>query len=264
MNTLVGDYGQIIVDECHHIAAFRFEQVLNKAPARHVLGLTATPIRRDGHEPIIFMQCGPIRYKHNRGLASKDRRLKQIVIPRSTDFEMPASKKEPSIQEVLGRLASDSARNDLIFDDAVNAVDRGKSPLLLTERVAQLDHFESRLRRFCQNVFVFKGGQSKRVRTESREALERLPEDAERLIIATGRSIGEGFDDPRLDTLFLAMPISWKGLLEQYLRRLQRRHALKREVVVYDYVDRHVGVLQRMFEKRCRGYRSLGFEVRSV
>lgn len=155
----MGDYGQIIVDECHHISAFRFEQVLNKAPARHVLGMTATPIRRDGHEPIIFLQCGPIRYKSNRGRASKARRLKQIVIPRPTDFRLSESKKEPSIQEVLGRLASDSTRNDLIFDDVVSAIDRGKKPLLLTERVAQLQHFESRLRKFCQNVFVFKGGQ---------------------------------------------------------------------------------------------------------
>ena len=261
---LVEDYGQIIVDECHHISAFRFEQVLNRAKAKHVLGLTATPYRRDGHHPIILMQCGPIQFRVDPRTTAKEHTFRQVVTPRTTEFCMQDAQQDTPFQQIMAALALNPERNDLIFDDVVSAIDQGRHPLLLTERVLQLEYFETQLRKFCKNVLVCKGGQSKSKRAELLKKLSQMPADEERLILATGRCIGEGFDDPLLDTLFLAMPVSWKGLLHQYLGRLQRHHAGKSEVVVYDYVDRQVAVLNRMFEKRCRGYRSLGFEVQSA
>ena len=210
------------------------------------------------------MQCGPIQFRVDPRTTAREHDFRQLVIPRTTEFCIQDAQQDTPIQQIMAALASNPERNDLIFDDVVSAIDQGRHPLLLTERVLQLEYFETQLRKFCKNVLVFKGGQNKSRRAELLEELARLPADEERLILATGRCIGEGFDDPYLDTLFLAMPISWKGLLHQYVGRLQRHHAGKSEVVVYDYVDQNVRVLNRMFEKRCRGYRSLGFEVQSA
>ncbi len=261
VDPLVGEYGQIIVDEAHHVSAFSFESVLKKVRAKYILGLTATPVRKDGHHPIILMQCGPIRH---RVTPQKQRHLANIeyrLIPRSTEFRVSDEEEEIGIQALYGKLAQDDQRNAQIFDDILQALDSGRTPLVLTERVGHAELLAEKLGRFAKNVIILRGGRSRKKASEALDELAAIPADQERLIIATGRYIGEGFDDARLDTLFLTMPISWKGTLQQYVGRLHRQYRGKREVRVYDYVDQNLPVLRKMYERRLRGYRALGYDV---
>jgi superfamily II DNA or RNA helicase len=261
VDELVNGYGQIIVDECHHLSAFTFEQVLRKAKARFVLGLTATPYRKDGHHPIIIMQCGPIRFRATARTAGADSTVEHVVIPRATEYQLPKAEKELGIQEVYASLVTDERRNDLIFNDLLLALEKGRSPILLTERTEHLEYFAARLRNFAKNIIVLRGGMGRRQRAEVAQRLAAVPDGEERLLLATGRYIGEGFDDSRLDTMLLALPISWRGTLQQYAGRLHRTHAGKRVVQIYDYVDEQVPVLGRMYRKRLRGYRAMGYAV---
>ena len=263
VNDLVADYGHVIIDECHHVSAFSFEQVLRQVRARYVLGLTATPIRKDGHHPIIMMQCGPVRFRVRAKAAAAARPFDHLVIPRPTEFRMAEGGEDAAIQEIYSSLAIDDARNDLIVADLVDTVRDGRSPLLLTERTKHLDDIADRLRDEVKQVIVLKGGMGKKQRQEIAKLLETIPGGEERVLLSTGRYIGEGFDDPRLDSLFLAMPISWRGTLQQYAGRLHRLYDGKKEVRVYDYVDQAVPVLARMYEKRLKGYKALGYVVRS-
>lgn len=257
----VAEYGQVIVDECHHISAFTFEQVMKQVKARYVVGLTATPTRKDGHHPIIYMQCGPIRFSMSARTMTETTPFEHKAIPRYTDFRMPAETADMTIQDVYAALVNDSARNALIAADLRGALEAGRSPLLLTGRKEHLQFFAAQAEGFAKHIFVLKGGMGKRQRRTIAEALAAIPETESRVIIATGSYIGEGFDDARLDTLFLAMPISWKGTLQQYVGRLHRLHDSKRVVQVYDYVDPNVPMLARMYERRLKGYGAIGYII---
>jgi superfamily II DNA or RNA helicase len=257
----VAEYGQVIVDECHHLSAFTFEQVMKQVKAKYVLGLTATPERKDGHHPIIYMQCGPIRYKLSARSMTAASPFEHEVIPRLTEFCLPPEQADTTIQELYAALVDDSARNKLIVGDLLRVVQGGRSPLLLTARTEHLKYFETALAGKVDNVFVLKGGMGKKQRRSIAEAIATVPEDGPRVILATGSYIGEGFDDARLDTLFLAMPISWKGTLQQYVGRLHRLHDAKRVVKVYDYVDSNVLMLARMYARRLKGYSAIGYRI---
>ncbi|MEN6459757.1 MAG: DEAD/DEAH box helicase family protein [Syntrophomonas sp.] len=262
VNDLVRDYGQVIVDECHHLSAFSFEQVLKQVKAQYVLGLTATPIRKDGHHPIFIMQCGPIRFRVDARKQADIRPFDHIVIPRYTEFANSEDYNGAGIHNLYAALVGNENRNELIFDDILHALDEGRSPILLTERTNHVDYFAERLKGFTKNLVVLRGGMGKKQRQSMAEQIAAIPDDEERIIIATGRYIGEGFDDARLDTLFLVMPISWKGTLQQYAGRLHRAHHNKHDVRIYDYVDVNVPVLMRMFEKRLKGYHNMGYEIK--
>jgi len=260
---LVADYGQVIVDECHHLSAFSFEQVLKQVRARYVLGLTATPVRRDGHHPIITMQCGPIRYRTDARSQAEARPFDHRVVVRGTAFTMPVADAEPRIQTIYSALAADPERNALIVADVLAAVAAGRSPLVLTERTDHRDGLAEALSESVANVFVMSGGMGAKRRRAIAEAMADTPAEAPRVIVATGRCVGEGFDDARLDTLFLAMPVAWRGTLQQYAGRLHREHAGKADVIIHDYVDKRVPVLARMHQKRLSGYRAMGYTVTS-
>jgi superfamily II DNA or RNA helicase len=260
---LVAEYGQVIVDECHHVSAFSFEQVLRQMKAKYVIGLTSTPIRKDGHHPIIIMQCGPIRFRVDARRQALERPFEHVVIPRHTDFKMPEGTEE-GIQPVYAAMIGDGQRNDLIFDDLLSALEKGCSPLLLTERTEHVDNFAERLKGFAKNIIVLKGGAGKKQRMALAEQMASIPEGEERVLIATGRYIGEGFDDARLDTLFLTMPISWRGTLQQYAGRLHRLHDNKKVVRIYDYVDVNLPMLTRMYEKRLKGYKAIGYSIQDA
>jgi superfamily II DNA or RNA helicase len=262
VDDLVANYGHVIVDECHHLSAVSFEQVLRQVKARHVTGLTATPQRKDGHHPIIVMQCGPIRHRVNARQQALARPFLHSVLPRPTRFRMSLSAQKPEMHEVYDALARDVARNDLIFDDLLACIRSGRSPILLAERTRQVDEFVSRIGTLVRHVVVLKGGMGVKQRRAVMEQLKAIPDGEERVLLATGRYIGEGFDDARLDTLFLATPISWRGTLQQYVGRLHRLHESKREVVVYDYVDDAEPVLSKMYSKRVRGYEAIGYTIR--
>src|SRR6266581_2252145 len=246
VHDFVAEYGHVIVDECHHLSAFTFEQVMKQVKARYILGLTATPERKDGHHPIIYMQCGPIRHKLSARSMTAVTPFEHEVVPRLTEFCMPPERIDTTIQEVYAAVADDRARNELILADLLRAVGDRRSPLLLTARTSHLRYFETALSGKVSNVFVLKGGIGKKQRRTIAEAIAAVPEGESRVILATGSYIGEGFDDARLDTLFLAMPISWKGTLQQYVGRLHRLHDAKREVIVYDYVDGCIPVFSAM------------------
>ena len=259
VDDLVARYGHVVVDECHHLPAVSFERVLAEAKARYVTGLTATPFRRDGHHPILEMQLGPTRFAVDAREQAARRPFEHRLIVRETGFGDGAQSVDGGIQQLYGELTADTKRNDLILNDVIAALEERRSPILLTERNDHLDFFAERLRGFAKHLVVLRGGMSTKERRAVMGRLAAIPDGEERLLLATGRYIGEGFNDARLDTLFLALPVSWKGTLMQYTGRLHRLHPAKTEVRIYDYVDRGVTMLLRMFERRLRGYRAIGY-----
>jgi superfamily II DNA or RNA helicase len=259
VNDVVATYGHVIVDECHHVPAVSFERVLSNVKAKYVTGLTATPQRRDGHHPIIEMQLGPVRFTVESRSQATNRPFAHHLLARETRFQLDGDGGTVSIQDLYSALVANDERNRLIVNDVLNALEEGRSPLLLTERRDHLEYFESELRPAARNLVILRGGMGVKQRREVTERIAAIPPDEERLVLATGRYIGEGFDDARLDTLFLTLPVSWKGTLVQYAGRLHRLYERKREVRIFDYVDRDVPMLARMFEKRLRGYRAIGY-----
>ncbi|MEX0693119.1 MAG: DEAD/DEAH box helicase family protein [Rhodospirillales bacterium] len=265
VDDIVAEYGQLIVDECHHLSAVSFEAVARRCKARYVLGLSATVVRKDGRHPIIFMQCGPARFRADARQQAAQRPFGHRVILRSTNFSMPTEMDgKPPIQQIYGALCQDEKRNDLIFDDVLKALETKRSPLILTERKEHALQLAERLSPFARNVILLHGGMGVKARRAISERLGSIADDEERVLIATGRYIGEGFDDARLDTLFLTMPISWRGTLAQYAGRLHRLHPDKREVIIYDYVDDALPTLARMSGRRISGYRNMGYAIETV
>ncbi|WP_323115014.1 TOTE conflict system archaeo-eukaryotic primase domain-containing protein [Pseudomonas guariconensis] len=257
ISDLIKNYGQVIVDECHHLSAVSFEALLRSAPARYVLGLTATPIRRDGQQPIIFMQCGPIRHTAARPESAPH---DLSVIPRMLSGPIPLPD-GAGIQDVFKTLADDTGRTALIVSDVRSAYDQGRKVLVLTQRTEHVDVLEHALKGHVENLYTLHGRMPKKQRLARLSELESLPEDAPRVLLATGKLIGEGFDHPALDTLVLAMPISWRGILQQYTGRLHRAHTAKTDVQVIDFVDEGNVALMRMWEKRKMGYRTMGYRM---
>ncbi|MDD4402423.1 MAG: DEAD/DEAH box helicase family protein [Desulfitobacteriaceae bacterium] len=262
---IVRDYGMVIVDECHHVPAFSFERILKNLSAKYIYGLTATPVRQDGHHPIIFMHCGPIRYKVDAREQAKKRPFEHYIVPRFTPFRKPVSQdeKEWSIGEIYSEISTSQIRNQLIIDDVINCVKEGRNPIILTGRKAHVELIAEELSKTIPTVIELTGGMTAKDRKTKLERLSNILPDENIVIVATGRFVGEGFDEPRLDTLFLAMPVAWKGTVQQYAGRLHRLYQNKSEVQIYDYVDVHVGVLERMYHKRLKGYAAIGYSAKS-
>jgi superfamily II DNA or RNA helicase len=253
VNDIVAKYGNLIVDECHHISAVSFEQVVRQSKAKYVTGLSATVVRKDGHHPIIFMQCGPVRYRVDDRKQAQKRPFDHKVIIRPTNFRLPSHLQDVTslpIQDVYATLVRDDERNQLIVEDVVAAVQAKRFPVLLTERREHLDLLASLLAERIEHVIVMAGGMGKKHRKQLLEQIASISAKQPRVIVATGRYIGEGFDDERLDTLFLTLPISWRGTLTQYAGRLHRLNTAKKDVIIYDYVDFEVPVLAKMYAKR--------------
>jgi superfamily II DNA or RNA helicase/very-short-patch-repair endonuclease len=260
----VAEYGHVIIDECHHLSAHSFEQVARQAKARFVVGLSATVARKDGHHPIIFMQCGPVRHQVNARAQAASRPFEHFVLVQPTSFQpnrSPDSDKRVEFQTLYQELVGDQTRTRRICEDVVDSVRNGRSPLILTERNEYLDRFEHELASRVDHVVVLRAGMGKKQRQAVNDRLAAIPGQEGRIILATGKYVGEGFDDPRLDTLFLTLPVSWRGTVAQYAGRLHRLHDGKREVRIYDYADLNVPMLARMFDRRCRGYEAIGYTI---
>ncbi len=251
----VKNYGQVIVDECHHLSAFSFEALLKAAGAKYVLGLTATPVRRDGQQPIIFMQCGPIRHTASRP-ESAPADLAVTPLWLSRPIVMPEG---TGIQDVFLQVCNDTERTAKVVAEVGEVFDQGRKILVLTERTDHLSAIEEQLVGRVENLFTLHGRMSKKQRSALIGELEALPADAPRVILATGKLVGEGFDHPALDTLVLAMPVSWKGTLQQYAGRLHREHASKADVRIIDFIDAGHPALLRMWSKRQAGYKAMGY-----
>jgi superfamily II DNA or RNA helicase len=259
LHDLVRPYGHVVIDECHHVPAVQVERVLSAIPARYVTGLTATPYRRDGHQPIITMQCGPIRHVVSRPKIRAGEALERRVIRKDTSFDPSILPPGASIQEIYGALAKDVDRLGLVLADIRELARAGRALVVLTERREHLERIAESITDDVPNLVVLHGGVKPRARRAAMVQLAEQADDEPRLILATGRYLGEGFDDPRLDTLLLTMPIAWKGTVVQYAGRLDRMHAAKRDIRIYDYVDSEVPVLRRMHAKRLRTYREMGY-----
>jgi superfamily II DNA or RNA helicase len=256
VSSLVREYGQVIIDECHHISAPRYEMLLNEVSARYVVGLTATPDRQDGHQKIMFMVAGPVRHKVRADHSSK---FIQRVIVRERHESPPTdiyqSSGRPHIASVYRWLSQSPARNQDIVQDVASCVRSQANCLLLTERREHAERLAIMLDAESISSVVLRGG----MRVRERRAAEARLHDAQ-VIVATGKYIGEGFDLPRLDTLFLVLPIAWKGTLAQYAGRIHREADGKQEVTVYDYLDTGLPMLERMFQKREKGYKAMGYQ----
>lgn len=260
----VCEYGHLIVDECHHLSAQSFEQVARSAKARFVTGLSATVSRKDGHHPIIFMQCGRMRYRVDAKQQARARPFMHTVHVRPTGFQAAATADSDAriqFQQLYGELIADEGRNQLICNDVVQALGDGRSPIVLTERTEHLDHLAEMLAPDVRHLVILRGGMGKKQLKTVQDQLAAIPDGEPRVLLATGRYIGEGFDDARLDTLFLTLPVSWRGTVAQYAGRLHRLHDQKREVRVYDYADLNVPMLSRMFDRRCKGYEAIGYSI---
>lgn len=261
---LVAEYGHLVIDECHHLSAQSFELVARRAKAKFVLGLSATVARKDGHHPIIFMQCGPVRHRVDARQQASERPFSHEVLVRPTGFRvLDETDTDPrkAYQQLCDALVQNRARNELIASEILAAIRAGRSPLVLTERTEHIDLLENILKEEIPNIVILKGGLGKKALTAAMDRLRAIPETQPRLLIATGKFIGEGFDDSRLDTLFLTMPVSWKGTIAQYAGRLHRLHHGKTVVRVYDYADLDVPMLSRMFDRRCAGYEAVGYTI---
>jgi len=256
----VRDYGMVIVDECHHAPAVNFERVLKEINARYVYGLTATPIRKDGHQPIIFMQCGEIRFTANSLSQQQYQSFRRILIPRFTSFHC-INADGKNYNRVIDELIADDARNKLIVSDVANAVSEGRSPIILTARTSHVELLAGVCERFCNNVIKLVGNDSTKAKREAMSRLVAVRSDEPLIIVATGKYVGEGFDLPRLDTMMLALPVSWKGLIAQYAGRLHRDYSGKTEVKIYDYVDLRAPVCDSMYRKRLHGYKDIGYGI---
>ena len=259
VNPLVQTYGQVIVDECHHIAAASFEAILRQVKARYVLGLSATLVRRDGLQPILFMQCGPIRHTAERPTGAP-----QTLELVSRTHQLAGLPSDLPIQELMRRLAEAPHRTDRIVAEALACWAEGRKLLLLSERTDHITAIAAALAGQVPHLFLLHGRLSARQRSATLAALQALPPDAPRIVVATGRLVGEGFDHPPLDTLLLALPVSWKGTLQQYAGRLHRQQAGKTSVRIIDWLDLGHPVPQRMWERRLRGYRAMGYELTST
>ncbi|MBQ0118547.1 MAG: DEAD/DEAH box helicase family protein [Bacteroidales bacterium] len=256
----VREYGMVVVDECHHVPAFNFEQVLKSVNARYVYGLTATPIRKDGHQPIIFMQCGPIRHTVDVSAQIREQEFDRILVSRFTSFRLLSD--EPiSFARLQQLLTEDESRNDLIIEDVKQAISQGRTPIVLSNLTTHVQLLAKKIRAFCPNVITLLGADSAKAKREAMTQLEQSDPNEPLVLVATGKYIGEGFDYPRLDTLFLTLPISWKGLLAQYAGRLHRDYDGKMNVQIYDYIDVHHPVCETMYRRRLKGYASIGYKT---
>jgi len=255
----VRNYGMIIVDECHHVSAIQFERVLKFVNAQYVYGLTAIPIRKDGHQPIIFMQCGPIRYTADAKQQIAQQTFSRELVPRFTAFRW-INEEPPQYTQIEQELAANEVRNQLIVTDVQKALADHRTPLILTGLTSHVSTLANLLRPNCLHVITLVGSASAKEKRETMAYLQSISAMEPLVIIATGKYVGEGFDYPRLDTLFLAMPVSWKGIVAQYSGRLHREYEGKTNVQIYDYVDIHVPLCEIMYRRRLKGYAAIGYQ----
>lgn len=258
----VKEYGMVIVDECHHVSSITFENVLKHVTAHYVYGLTATPIRKDGLQPIIFMQCGPIRFFADAKAQIQKRSFQRYLVPRFTSYR-PVTDDKQSFTALSQSLAESEIRNNLIIEDVLNVVAAGRTPIILTARTSHVELLAEMLKQHVANIIQLTGEGTAKNKRETLQKLQDIPKDAPLVIVATGKYVGEGFDYPRLDTLFLALPISWKGLVAQYAGRLHRENEGKKDVRIYDYINIHEPVCENMYRKRLKGYSAIGYRVLS-
>jgi hypothetical protein len=242
------------------VSAVSFEQVLKAVRAKYVYGLTATPIRKDGLQPIIFMQCGPIRYRFDAKAQIGDQSFRRLLISRFTSYRCLLTE-HPTHAALQQDIAEDNARNAQIIADVKSAILSGRTPIIITTLRSHVTKLAALLSSDIKNVVELVGSNTPKEKQLAMARLNAIPADEQMVIIATGKYVGEGFDYPRLDALFLTMPISWKGTVAQYAGRLHRSSVGKTDVQIYDYVDIHNQTCEKMYRRRLKGYAAIGYKT---
>ncbi len=260
INQLVKDYGLVIMDECHHGASQTAEEVLNEVNAKYVYGLTATPKRDDGQEPKIFMQFGPIRYRYTAKDRAKEQGIEHFVYPRFTRLVHPDGE-TIKINDAYKLARESDIRNKQIVADVSKCLEKRRTPIVLTKFKEHAAVLFDMLKDSTDHIFLLQGGKRAKERDLIRQHMKEVPENETIILVAIGQYIGEGFNYPRLDTMMLTTPIAWEGDVEQYAGRLHRDFEGKQEVIIYDYVDSHIRVLEKMYHKRLRAYKKIGYEI---
>ena len=255
-NEILSNYGMIIVDEVHHLAARTFERVLRNTSTKYIYGLTATPKRSDRNEKIIYKTIGDIIYEHQ----NINSELSKVLIPKTTSFRLSSKDKLLSYVEQCTKLVADEERNKLIIEDIKNCISEKKNIILLSERVDHIRYLHEKIREFCEKVYIINGQMKASEKKDVSKQISNINEDGF-IILATGKYIGEGFDLPSLNTLFITMPFKWEGTLSQYVGRIHRTADDKTEVCVYDYVDVKIPMFSKMFSKRLRAYKKHNYKL---
>ncbi len=259
INPIVRNYGMVIMDECHHAAAYTCESVLRALTAKYVYGFTANYKRGDGQDKKIFMQLGPVRHRYTALERAEKQGIGHYVYPRFTRVVDVSEKL--SISDAFSLVAGSEMRNLQIVSDAAECVKMGRTPIVMTKRKEHAARLFEMLQGAAQHVFLLQGGGSLKDRELLRSQMAAVPRDESMLAVAIGQYVGEGFNYPRLDTLLLAMPISFESNVEQYAGRLNRDYEGKKDVIIFDYIDQYVSMLERMYHKRLRTYKRIGFEI---
>ena len=260
---LIDHYGMIIVDECHHAASDTIAKVLQKVPAKYVYGVTATPKRADGLEKINYMLLGPIRYIYSSQEKIKAQRIPHLVYPRFTRTVLPrgviTERMHPN--EAYEILRHNEVRDEQILSDVKDCIAAGRTPVILSRYKDHSERLYERIKGYADKVFLMTGNNSKKEHRRIREQLQETASGETLALVATGSLIGEGFDFPRLDTLIMATPVSFQSVVEQYAGRLNRNYTGKDDVIVFDYVDSHIPMFEKMYAKRLKAYKQIGYEI---
>ncbi len=256
------EYGLILVDECHHAASDTIVDILREAKAKYVYGVTATPFRGDGLEKINYMLLGPIRYQYTSKDRAKEQGIEHLVYPRFTRAVAPRfSQDKMHPNEAYEIIRNNEDRDELIIRDVKQCIDTGRTPVVLSKYVNHSQRLYQRLINYADKVFLLSGRNSKKEHKEILKQMNQVSPKESMILVATGKLIGEGFDYPRLDTLIMATPVAWKGVVEQYAGRLNRDYDGKKSVIIYDYVDIHIPMFDRMYHKRLKAYKQIGYDI---
>ena len=259
---MMNEYGLVLIDECHHSASETIANVLKEVKAKYVYGVTATPKRGDGLEKINYMLIGPIRYSYTAKEKAKEQGIQHLVYPRFTMTVPPrgviTDKMHPN--EAYEIIHNNDVRDEQIIEDVKNCVAAGRTPVVLSRYKDHSEKFYERLKNYADHVFLMTGNNSKKEHRKILEQMHQVDKNESLILIATGSLVGEGFDFPRLDTLFMATPVSFRGVVEQYAGRLNRDYAGKENVIIYDYVDNHIPMFNNMYMKRLKAYKQIGYE----
>ena len=258
VNPIVEQYGMVIMDECHHGAAQTVEDVIGNVKAKYVYGLTATPKRDDGMEKKVYMQFGPVRFRYTVKERAEKQGIDHYVYPRFTRL---VSSEDLKINDAYKVVISSDIRNDQIINDIDKCIKKGRTPLVLSKYREHAELLYNMLTDKADHVFLLQGGGTRKTKDEIREKMNAVHESETVILVAIDKYIGEGFNYPRLDTLMLTTPIAWEGNIEQYAGRLHRDYDTKKDVIIYDYVDVHIRVLEKMYHKRMRAYKKIGYQI---
>ena len=259
-NDLVNSYGMVIMDECHHAASKTSIELLQKINAKYVYGVSATPKRGDDLDKIIYMLLGPLRHKFTSLERAQEQGIGHYFIPRYTRVVDNIESKN-DINKAYNLISDSKVRNEMIIEDVRSCVNKKQTPVILTRFKDHAKYLYDGLKNMADHVFLLYGDNSDKKNADIRAELKKIPQDETLILIATGQKIGEGFDFPRLDVLMLAAPVSFEGRLEQYVGRLNRDYEGKEAVYVYDYIDSHIRFFDRMYAKRLRTYKKIGFSI---